>query len=132
MEVVIKRTYATGGTNGEVLVNGKRRCYSIELPWVDNARRISCIPEGTYPLVKRTSKKYGRHILVNNVPGRDLILIHPANHAATELMGCIAPVTTLSGEGRGLRSRLAFEPLRDAVYGALDRGENVTLKITKK
>jgi hypothetical protein len=130
MEILIKRTYGTNGTNGELLVNGQKVCHSIELPWLDNMTRKSCIPEGSYPLVKRTSQKYKRHLLVQNVPGRSLILIHPANTALTELAGCIAPVTTLAGEGRGLRSRLAFEKVRDMAYAAIDRAETVTLIIT--
>lgn len=132
MEVSIFRTYNKQGTNGDLLVDGQKLCHSIELPWLDNMPRKSCIPEGTYPLVKRTSKKYGRHILVTDVPERSLILIHPANDALKELAGCIAPVTTLTGPGKGLRSRIPFEMLRDTVYDALDKGEDVFLKIEKQ
>lgn len=62
-----------------------------------------------------------------NVPGRDLILIHPANDAKKELLGCIAPVTQFSGPGLGLMSRKAFYKLKDLVYKALDREEEASL-----
>jgi hypothetical protein len=131
MEVVMHRTYHTNGTNSACFVNGERICHTIELPWVNNERQKSCIPEGRYELTKRTSAKYGAHVLVNRVPNRSLILIHPANDAKTELRGCIAPVTNLNGPGKGTRSRLAFQALRDLVYAAIDNDESVFLTITK-
>lgn len=131
MDVTIERNYAPGGTNGTLLIDGEKVCHTIELPWLDNRRQVSCIPEGTYRLEKRTSAKYGRHILVRGVPGRSLILLHPANNAKTELRGCIAPVTVLTAPGMGLKSRLAFEMVRDAVYEAIECGDDVRLIIKK-
>ena len=64
-----------------------------------------------------------------NVPGRKGILIHPANNALQELKGCIAPVSLITGAGRGARSRLALETLTHLVYGALDRRDPVFLNI---
>jgi len=66
------------------------KCHSLELPWRNNVRRISCIPTGEYPLALRNSPKYGNHIHILDVPNRDLILIHPANFVS-QLLGCIAP-----------------------------------------
>lgn len=132
MDLLIKRTYYPTGTNGEFLVNGKLHSKCIELPWKDNQSRISCIPEGKYKVVKRTSDHFGAHMLITNVPKRDLILIHPANNALKELKGCIAPVTELSGHGTGNSSRAVFEPLRDIIYHAIDHGEEVWLTITRK
>ena len=63
------------------------------------------------------------------MPKRDLILIHPANDAVKELKGCIAPVSILQAEGKGLRSRIAMERLKEAVYPALDQDKTVLLII---
>ena len=103
--------------------------YSIELPWKDNHARVSCIPEGRYELVKRWSPKFNRHLQVMNVPQREYILIHPANDAMHELKGCIAPVSLITGAGKGLRSRMALETLTSLVYGALDQHEQVFINI---
>ena len=103
--------------------------YSIELPWKNNHTRVSCIPEGTYELVKRWSPKFNRHLQVLNVPKRKFILIHPANDAKHELKGCIAPVSIITGAGMGRRSRMALETLTSLVYGALNRYEQVFLII---
>lgn len=85
------------GTFG-ALVFGKNTCYTLELPWLRNARKISCIPVGTYTVTPHKSPKFGKCMIVQNVPGRDNILFHPANLAGnslagwdTQLQGCIAP-----------------------------------------
>ena len=111
MELELIRTYHLAGTNGKILLQNRLMMYSIELPWKDNRARASCIPEGRYELTKRWSPKFDRHLLLMNVPGRKLILIHPANNALQELKGCIAPVSLITGAGKGVRSRLALETL---------------------
>lgn len=63
-------------------------CKTIELPWLNNQRNISCIPAGTYTVVKRTSEKYGTHFQILNVPDRAMILIHAGNYY-TQTQGCI-------------------------------------------
>ncbi len=63
-------------------------CFTMELPWRDNERQVSCIPMGDYNCVPRTSPKYGDHYHLTDVPNRDLILIHAANYAS-DLLGCI-------------------------------------------
>lgn len=67
-----------------------------------------------------------------NVPGRDLILIHPANDAKKELLGCIAPVTTITGIGKGSNSRKALEKLKTLVFTVFDRNEEVKINIQSK
>lgn len=69
------------------LENGK--IYNtLELPNKQNQKKISCIPKGTYKVVKRKSAKYGDHFHVTNVPNRDFILIHHGNYY-TDILGCI-------------------------------------------
>lgn len=63
-------------------------CKTLELPWLDNQTQKSCIPAGSYQVVKRWSEKYGNHFHVLNVPGRSYILIHVGNYYK-EILGCI-------------------------------------------
>jgi hypothetical protein len=112
MELTLYRTYHPSGTNGSVYLNEVFLCHTIELPWLNNEQQRSCIPEGRYELHKRWSQKFGDHYLLLNVPGRACILIHPANNALKELKGCIAPVTLLTGEGKGTFSRMALKLLQ--------------------
>lgn len=130
MEVYLNRVYFPGGTNGKLSYQHQVICETIELPWKNNKRNISCIPEGRYLLVKRQHHKHGLQLAVANVPNREAILIHPANFALRELQGCIAPVSKCTGEGQGNYSRIALERLQQLIYPVLESGEKVFLVIT--
>jgi hypothetical protein len=71
-------------------------------------------------------------LYLQNVPGRDFILIHPANDAATELLGCIATVSKHTGIGKGSFSRKAFSAVKKLVYPLLEADEVVKIVITTK
>lgn len=129
MELELIRTYFPNGTNGEFLHNNKRVCSSIELPWLDNKQRVSCIPEGRYELTKRYSQRFGWHLLVNNVVNRSYILIHAYNDALKESKGCIAPVSLCTGEGKGNNSRLSLKKLLAITYTEIERGNKVFITI---
>jgi len=129
MKLELIRTYFPNGTNGTIFLNGKILCYSIELPWHNNLSRISCVPEGTYELRKRYSPKYKWHLMLVNVPGRQLILVHAANDAIKELMGCIAPVSLLTAEGKGIESRIALKKINAIVFPELNQKKQVFLTI---
>lgn len=129
MELELIRTYYWSGTNGMILYQGRLIVYTIELPWLDNLAQVSCIPEGRYELRKRWSPRFLRHLQVMSVVRRDHILIHPANDALRELKGCIAPVSSITGAGKGNRSRTAMQSLTSLVYGALDQHDPVFITI---
>ena len=132
MELELLRTYFPNGTNGVLRQRNSKNgilCYTIELPCLDNRHGVSCIPEGKYELVKRYSKKFGEHLMLQGVANRSLILVHPANDAQKELKGCIAPVSILTAEGKGLRSRIAFQRLYALVANSLSQHISVFLTI---
>ena len=129
MNLLLHRTYLKEGTNGVLFYKGAFLGFTIELPWLENKRSISCIPEGAYILKPRFSEKFKHHLLVTNVPDRSLILMHPANDAKKELRGCLAPVRHLNGIGKGLYSRALFQKIIALCYQAFDRKETVTLTI---
>lgn len=129
MELMLARTRHPEGTNGMLSHDEKHVCYTIELPWLENMRHVSCIPDGRYVLQKRFAEKRGEHLVVMDVPDRSGILIHPANYALEQLRGCIAPVTTLTGPGRGIQSCAAMATLHALVFPAMKRKEQVFLTI---
>jgi hypothetical protein len=65
-------------------------CLTLELPFVDNLKGVSCIPEGVYALKRFASPTHGKVYQVVGVPNRAGILLHPAN-LSSQLRGCIAP-----------------------------------------
>ncbi len=91
MNLVLKRTIKNPKeTLGTLTCIGELVCYTCELPWNNNEVRNSCIPTGTYKVVRRKSPKYGAHFHVTGVPGRSLILIHIGN-TARDTKGCLLP-----------------------------------------
>lgn len=92
---------------------------SLELPWVSNERRISCIPSGIYLVKPHTSQQFPGCYEIMNVPQRDHILIHPGN-TTDDILGCICPGAyygTLKGKPAVLRSKDAMDKLREYVGG---------------
>ena len=62
--------------------------HSLELPYKDNKRRISCVPEGSYNAVRHNSPKFGSCFWIKGVPNRSEILIHKGNYH-TDILGCV-------------------------------------------
>lgn len=93
--MLIRTQYASDYTQGILIVfdaeqNLRFQCCTLELPWRNNMRQVSCIPEGTYQVVRRSSPKFKDHYHLLQVPGREFILIHPGNYTS-QIMGCILP-----------------------------------------
>jgi hypothetical protein len=90
MELTLKRVSMTDdGVIGVLLSGTYPVCLTLEEEWRDNAKGISCIPEGSY-LCKRTiTPKHGETFEVMNVPGgRTAILFHSGN-TESDTQGCI-------------------------------------------
>jgi hypothetical protein len=121
MKAKLIRTYYPKYTKGDLTVDNGFTCDTLELPWLNNASQISCIPKGVYKVVPRQSAKYGRHLHVTNVQGREFILIHWGNYAGSnnpatghpDIKGCILVgygYADLNGDGLPeiTRSKSAF------------------------
>lgn len=66
-------------------------CVSLELPWKNNAREVSCVPAGEYDIVLEYSQSKKMDLWeLKDVPGRSEVKIHIANYVS-DLLGCIAP-----------------------------------------
>ena len=114
--------HLTGQTLGVLKINGKFLCFTLENPWLDNQRNISCIPTGKYTVTTYVSKRYGLCFQVLNVPGRSGILFHSGN-TSEHTKGCILPgidVGHLKGKRAVLSSKIAMGELCDALW---DDGE---------
>jgi hypothetical protein len=100
MKALIKRfEYSDKQTLGTLVIYDKGEiiytCYTLELPDLDNASQISCIPKGDYKVVPRTSAKFKDHFHITNVPNREYILIHGGNYY-TQIRGCVLVGKTLT------------------------------------
>lgn len=95
MNIVIKRSYYPNKTLGDLFLfdSGKLLIMlkTLELPWVDNRKFVSCIPEGTYDIIYPYSgNKFKDVFLLDKVPDREGILIHIGNYTE-QIKGCILP-----------------------------------------
>lgn len=88
--ILIKRIAMTPDfTLGVVLEEGRVPfCLSLERPWVNNQKEISCIPKGEYRIKRQIKPKHGSCFEVMNVPNRTDILIHKGNFV-WDSAGCI-------------------------------------------
>jgi hypothetical protein len=120
-EWVLTRTlYAKTHTEGHL--QGKGMVFqTIERPWLDNQREVSCIPTGKYRVVPHNwnggNFRFAKVWLLQNVPNRDGILIHVGN-TVKDVIGCIAVGMergTLGGQPAVLSSSHAIDMLRTLI-----------------
>ena len=90
--LLIRDTFSKNSVIGELFLNGEWMCDTLENPWIDNQRNISCIPEGVYDVRLRLPRESGTrdylHLLVQEVPNRDFILVHRGNFPS-QTQGCL-------------------------------------------
>lgn len=87
MKLELSTIETKSNTIGVMRYNGFE-CFTLELPWLENAQNISCIPAGTYQCKKHFSHKFGDCVSVNNVAARTHVLIHSGNYTR-HTQGCI-------------------------------------------
>ena len=130
--LLIRKTFTDKSTLGELFLNGERMCDTLENPWINNERNISCIPEGEYPVRLRLPRESGTrdylHLLVQEVPNRDWILFHRGNFPK-DTSGCIL-VGLGSQQDFVNNSTLAMDLLIKEIVNL--GGENINLIIKNK
>jgi hypothetical protein len=90
--LIIRDTFTEVSTIGNLYLDGEWLCDTLENPYIDNQRSISCIPAGKYKVRLRTARESATrdylHLLVEDVKDRSYILFHRGN-AAKDTRGCI-------------------------------------------
>jgi hypothetical protein len=90
--LILRDTFTDDSTIGELFINGERFCDTLELPYKDNQRSISCIPTGSYKVRMRYPRESATrdylHLLVQDVKDRSYILFHQGN-SAKDSRGCV-------------------------------------------
>tara|TARA_Y100001938_G_scaffold71972_1_gene99883 strand:- start:1 stop:492 length:492 start_codon:yes stop_codon:yes gene_type:complete len=130
--LLLRDTFSDESIIGELFINGERFCDTLELPYRDNQRSISCIPTGEYKVRLRLPRESATrdylHLLVKDVKDRSHILFHRGN-TAKDSRGCI-----LVGQGTQqdivYNSTLAMDLLIKEIINL--GGENINLIIKNK
>jgi len=130
--LIIRDAFSDESTIGELFINGERFCNTLELPYRDNQRSVSCIPTGDYKVRMRYPRESATrdylHLLVKDVKDRSLILFHKGN-TAKDTRGCILVGMTSKQNFVG-NSTLAMSLLMKEIINL--GGENINLIIKNK
>lgn len=124
-------------TTGKLFVYDKEgallfSCRTMELPWKNNQRRISCIPAGVYRAIKHHSPKFGNSFWLQEVPGRSEILIHKGNYKH-DTLGCILPGKNLSDiNGDGYQDVTSSKATMKDLWNVLPVAFDISIEWTAK
>ena len=128
--LIIRNTFTEVSTIGKLYLNGEWLCDTLENPYLDNQRNISCIPTGEYSVRLRTARESATkdyvHLLVKDVANRDLILFHIGN-TAKDTRGCVL-VGIGTEQDLVKNSRLAMELLMKEIINLGGTKINLTIK----
>jgi len=90
--LLIRDTFSENSVIGELFLNGERMCDTLENPWLNNKKNVSCIPRGEYKVRLRLPRESATrdyiHLLIEDVENRSYILFHRGN-TAKDTRGCI-------------------------------------------
>ena len=130
--LIIRDTFSEKSTLGKLFINGESFCDTLELPYINNERSISCIPAGRYKVRLRTERESATrdylHLLVQDVPDRKWILFHRGNTTA-DSRGCVL-VGQSREQDRVNNSRLAMDLVVKEILNL--GGENINLIIKNR
>lgn len=106
---LIRHPTDDGRTFGVLVLDNGATFQTLEHPWRNNERNVSCIPAGWYDVRPYKSPSKGMCFKVYDVPGRDDILIHIGN-LLKDTLGCILIGLERAGAGI-LHSKAALNEL---------------------
>lgn len=90
--LIIRDTFTDKSVLGKLYCNGEFIAHTLELPWKNNRKSVSCIPDGRYScrirLARESVSRDYVHLLVEDVKGRSYILFHCGNFPS-DTKGCI-------------------------------------------
>ena len=155
---LIRYKTSKNGTQGLLLINNRYLCHTLELPWLNNKVRVSCILAGRYKLIQRTTSSKGDKqkkptmadkqknlykgtplgeimsngmIEISGIPGRSMILIHKGNKI-TDIQGCVIigdNIYTTPSVSNVVASQRVYDRFYPLVMGELLKGEDVYIDI---
>jgi hypothetical protein len=125
---IVRRIQSDNSIIGILVTPNLFKCYTLELPWLNNTHNISCIPAGIYQFRLEYSHKNNLvQPLLLNVPNRNNIEIHKGNFPH-DTKGCIL-VGTGYDTDRVYGSTAAFDNLMLIINNALKTTQSLWIDI---
>jgi len=131
--LLIRDTFTDKSVLGKLYCNAEFIAHTLELPWKDNQKNISCIPNGQYSckirLARESATRDYVHLQVKDIHNRSFVLFHRGNYPS-DSKGCI-----LTGTHRAqvpdkiLESKIAHSYLMDYILSnKLSKEINLIIK----
>lgn len=135
MIIKVERLYKKENyTIGSLSINGQWICDTMEPHCIDwnkekKIKGITAIPEGTYEVEMRKSRKFGKTMpFLKDVPHFTDVMIHTGN-IPKHTQGCIL-VGFNTVRGLVLKSREAFEKIMEKMDYAIKHKKLIIVKVT--
>ena len=131
--LIIRDTFTDKSVMGKLYCNADFIAHTLELPWKDNEKSVSCIPNGEYKcrvrLARESATRDYVHLLVEDVPNRSYILFHRGNYPS-DSRGCILTGThRAQTPDKVLESKIAHTYLMNYILGnELSKEINLIIK----
>ena len=130
--LLVREDFTDKSTIGTLYIQGNRICDTLENPYLDNKTNISSIPLGEYPvrlrLARESASKDYLHLLIQNIEGRSMVLVHSGNYPR-QTKGCVL-VGLTRGNNFVKNSKDAMSFLMEEILTL--GGENINLIIKNK
>lgn len=127
MKLTLIRDLDSGkSTVGRLFCEDEFLCFTLENTWLENKKRVSCIPTGTYELeLKEYGRFYERYqhpiVKLKDVDGRTEILFHKGNYPS-DTLGCI-----LVGDSKGKDVIWNSGKTYNKVYPVISNSTEITI-----
>ena len=120
---LIRKEFTTISTIGDLLIDGKFYCYTLEDMYRDKKiKKVTAIPYGTYEVIINFSNRFQKPMpLLLNVPNFEGIRIHNGN-TADHTEGCLLLGFTKSKDFVG-NSKSAFNSFMPKLQAGLKTGK---------
>lgn len=133
---IARKSVNSNSITGELYVDNKFICYTLELPYKDNKNSISSILPGTYGAILRYDHTDQWRLELTDTEQRKNIQIHIGNHPK-DTKGCILVGDEVyPSENKLGKSLSAYTKLKTAFYGTSSPTStpnvNITIEIKTK
>ena len=117
---IVRESVNSKSITGSIYVDDKYIGCTLELPYRNNEKGVSAIPEGSYGTVMRYDKNDGWRIQLTDTEPRTGVQIHKGN-SPSEIKGCVLVGTKVDEKNNRITgSKEAYAKLKEA-WGANDQ-----------
>jgi hypothetical protein len=127
MKIILEREYWPTSTHGSLFINDKFICHTIEAAKIPGSPKISCLPEGSYFLLREEEMPF--LALKKSLKGDFESILCPQGLVRVEMPQIIIPFQFIKSEGQGSHSQKAFKKVMQTLAIANSAQDSLRLEI---